>query len=319
MNQIKLYEPKRSFLSRIFNHQTYLQMPTLNVVIHPAELEKSRVEVDATLIDIVKNPMDDHLVTDKPYYQPVQNEVELFSVANKEKLPFMLKGPTGCGKTRFVEYMAHQLEKPLITVSCQEDLSASDLVGRFHLNQQGSYWQDGPLTKAARHGGICYLDEIVEARNDAMVLIHSLTDHRRVLPIDKTGETIKAHPDFMLVISYNPHYQSALKEMKQSTRQRFIAKDFDYPGRELEEKIIADESGVSKQVAEGLVNLGGKIRSMKGTKLSEGASTRLLSYAARLMNSGMDKYHAIESAIASPLTDEEDVKSIIMTLARDTI
>ncbi len=294
--------------------------PNITVYVNDKKQDDVKVVVDEK-DKSEKSPKEksiqEYLITKEPVYFSQNGEVNLFAKAYEKRLPVSLKGPTGCGKTRFVEYMAYILQKPLITVSCQEDLSAADLVGRIMLNEKGTYWQDGPLTKAVREGGICYLDEVVEARNDVMVLIHSLTDHRRILPIDKTGETIKAHEDFQLVVSYNPHYQSALKEMKQSTRQRFVAMDFTYPEPDLETKIVSQEANINKKNAESLVTLANMLRSMKNKGLAEGASTRLLIYAGNLMNSGVSKYNAIEAGIASPLTDEPDMYKQIMDLAKE--
>jgi len=309
---------KKSLWKKLFTvdeHNIYLK-PTINVTVNGEPQSDIKVEIEGSLEEKI-DPMSNYRIKTEPYYASQNGEAKLFKTAFEQKLPFMLKGPTGCGKTRFVEHMAYKLDKPLVTVSCQEDLSASDLTGRIMLNQSGTYWQDGPLALAARHGGVCYLDEVVEARNDVMVLIHSLTDHRRILPIDKTGEVIKAHNDFMLVVSYNPTYQSALKSMKESTRQRFLALDFDYPNRDLEIDIVENESYVSKSDAAKLVDFGRCIRKMKDKGLKEGASTRLLIYAGQLIHSGVEKYRAIESAIASPLTDEPDIYKSIMDLAKD--
>ena len=201
-------------------------------------------------------------ISEEPYYRPVANEVELFEAAYSARMPVNLKGPTGCGKTRFVEYMAWKLGKPLITVACNEDMTASDLIGRFLLDKDGTKWHDGPLTTAARIGAICYLDEVVEARQDTTVVIHPLTDHRRTLPLDKKGELIHAHPDFQLVISYNPGYQSLMKDLKQSTKQRFGALDFDYPNAEIETEIVATEGGVDTATAEKLVQIAYRARNL---------------------------------------------------------
>ncbi len=294
--------------------------PKITVYVNDKEQDDVRVEVANSEIGVEEESLDDQLesyrIAKEPFYLSLDGEKDLFRTAYEQKLPVMLKGPTGCGKTRFVEHMAYQLKKPLITVNCQEDLSATDLCGRLLINEQGTYWQDGPLAKAARHGGICYLDEIVEARNDAMVLIHSLTDHRRILPIDKTGEVIEASDDFMLVVSYNPDYQSALKNMKQSTRQRFVGMDFDYPCRDSEIKVVQKESGVDEQTASKLVALGSDVRAMKNQGLEEGAGTRLLTYAGKLIASGVDEYKAVDTAIAKPITDERDLLSSIQNLAR---
>jgi nitric oxide reductase NorQ protein len=215
------------------------------------------------------------------------DEVELYEAAYSVRMPIMLKGPTGCGKTRFVEYMAWKLNKPLITVACNEDMTASDLVGRFLLDANGTHWQDGPLAVAARHGAICYLDEVVEARQDTTVVIHPLTDARRVLPLEKKGELLQAHPDFQIVISYNPGYQSLMKDLKQSTKQRFGALDFSYPEHEIEAEIVAHESGVGLDVAKKLVHIGERARNLKGHGLDEGLSTRMLIYAGSLIAQGV--------------------------------
>jgi len=229
-------------------------------------------------------------VSDAPYYLPLANEVEIFQAAYAQRLPLLLKGPTGCGKTRFVEYMSWLIgsqrnsEQDLITVACQEDLTAADLVGRFLLIDGETRWSDGPLTRAARNGAICYLDEVVEARKDTTVIIHALTDHRRLLPIDRTGELLQAHDDFLLLISYNPGYQSALKDLKPSTRQRFVSIEFDYPNREREAQIIMSESGADADLADRLSVIGEKIRNLKEHGFEEGVSTRLLVYAASLVH-----------------------------------
>jgi len=209
--------------------------------------------------------LEQYRVLEQPYYSPSGNEVEHFKQAYAHRIPLILKGPTGCGKTRFIEHMAFVLERPLVTVSCNEDMSASDLIGRFLLDPQGTFWHDGPLTQAVRYGGICYLDEIVEARQDTTVVIHSLTDDRRILPLDKKGELLHAHPDFHLVVSYNPGYQSNSKDMKASTRQRFAAIDFDYPVVELEVGILVHETGISPDIASVLVSIGQQTRLLKIT------------------------------------------------------
>lgn len=222
----------------------------------------------------------DYLITDEPYYHATGREVAHFEAAYADRMPIMLKGPTGCGKTRFVEHMAWRLNKPLVSVACHEDMTASDLVGRYLLDADGTVWHDGPLTLAVRHGAICYLDEIVEARQDTTVVIHSLTDDRRMLPLEKKNEVLKAHPDFQMVISYNPGYQSVLKDLKESTKQRFGAVDFGYPAPDVEASIIAHESGVDEQIATTLVKLAEKSRNLKGHGLDEGASTRMLIHVA---------------------------------------
>lgn len=247
----------------------------------------------------------------QPFYQAIANEVELYQAAYHNRLPVMIKGPTGCGKSRFVEYMAWKLGKPLITVACNEDMTASDLVGRYLLDANGTRWLDGPLTTAARLGAICYLDEIVEARQDTTVVIHPLTDHRRTLPLDKKGELVQAHPDFQLVISYNPGYQSLMKDLKQSTKQRFVAFDFDYPSAELEIKIVQHESGVDADTAAKLVKIAHTARNLKGHGLDEGISTRLLVYAGRLIKDGVNAQDACRMALVSSITDDADIRSTL--------
>jgi nitric oxide reductase NorQ protein len=247
----------------------------------------------------------------EPYYQPQGNEVALFEAAYRNRLPVMVKGPTGCGKSRFVEHMAWKLGKPLITVACNEDLTASDLVGRYLLEANGTRWLDGPLTTAARIGAICYLDEIVEARQDTTVVIHPLTDHRRTLPLDKKGELIQAHPDFQLVISYNPGYQSLMKDLKQSTKQRFTAFDFDYPDAVLETTILARETGLDEALAGKLVKIGQTARNLKGHGLDEGISTRLLVYAATLIKDGVNPVEACQMSLVRPITDDADIRETL--------
>ena len=255
--------------------------------------------------------LQDYLVTIQPYYQPLHDEVALFSAAYESRMPVMLKGPTGCGKTRFVEHMAWRLGKPLITVACHEDMTASDLVGRYLLDAEGTVWHDGPLTLAVRHGAICYLDEVVEARQDTSVVIHPLTDDRRVLPLDKKNEVVKAHPDFQLVISYNPGYQSVLKDLKESTKQRFAALDFTYPDPKVESEIVAHEASIDTADAQLLVKIGMQSRNLKGHGLDEGASTRMLIQAGRLMNSGISLEQACRSTIVLPITDDPDLRSAL--------
>ena len=266
----------------------------------------------------------------EPYYLPIHNEIEMFSAAFEERIPVLLKGPTGCGKTRFVEYMAWRLGRPLtlnrerqglaspegdfdqalpiITVACHEDLTASDLVGRYLLEGETTRWIDGPLTRAVKAGAICYLDEVVEARKDTTVLIHPLTDYRRLLPIEKRSQVLEAADGFLLVISYNPGYQSALKDLKHSTRQRFISIEFDYPPREQEAEIIAHESGVNDRVANDLAKLGEKVRNLREHGLAEGVSTRLLIYAGKLMNKGIPARSACQSSVVWSLTDDLEVQ-----------
>jgi len=247
------------------------------------------------------------LIESEPFYAPHGKEVPIFEAAWHNQLPVLLKGPTGCGKTRFMEYMAWRLKRPLVTVSCHDDLTAADLVGRYLIVGGETRWIDGPLTRAIRTGALCYLDEIVEARKDATVVIHPLTDDRRQLPIEKTGEVLNASAQFCLAISYNPGYQSVLKDLKQSTRQRFVAIDFNYPGEELERDIVIRESGIDADTAARLVRYAGMTRNLKGNGLEEGASTRLLVHAAKLMASGIEPQTACRSAIAESLTDEPDM------------
>lgn len=256
-------------------------------------------------------------MTDAPYYLRTGNEIDLFDAAYAARLPIMLKGPTGCGKTRFVEFMAHRLVRPLITVACHEDLFASDLLGRYLLHQDETVWVDGPLTRAVRTGAICYLDEIVEARKDTTVVIHPLSDNRRTLTIDKKGETVKAHPDFLLVISYNPGYQSVLKDLKQSTRQRFVSIAFQYPEPDQEAEIVSKEGGVDLETARKLVSLAGRIRNIREHGLAEGASTRLLIYAAQLMEKGVQAMDACRAAVCLPLTDDARVQETFLELIGD--
>ncbi len=248
------------------------------------------------------------------YYLPQGNEVELFEASASMNLPVLIKGPTGCGKTRFIEHMGEKLNREVYTVVCHDDLSASDLVGRHLINENGTYWQDGPLTKAVRNGGICYLDEIIEARKDTTVVLHSLADYRRVLPIDRTGEVIEAHPDFMLVVSYNPGYQNVLKGMKPSTKQRFISLSFDYPKAEIEKEIVIKESGVAEEIAQKLVNIAGEIRQLTDTDIQEAVSTRLLIYAGKLITKGFDPYQACMHSIVESLSDEADVLDVLEKL-----
>ncbi|WJR80833.1 CbbQ/NirQ/NorQ/GpvN family protein [Bradyrhizobium sp. NP1] len=264
---------------------------------------------DATLL------LDQYRIVEEPYYRPIGEEITLFSAAYASRMPVMLKGPTGCGKTRFIEYMAWRLGRPLILVACHEDMTAADLVGRWLLDPQGTVWNDGPLTTAVRFGAICYLDEIVEARQDTTVVIHPLTDDRRVLALEKRGELIHAHSDFQLVISYNPGYQSAIKDLKESTKQRFAALDFDYPDNAVEAEIVAREACIDRAVADMLVAIGMHSRNLKGQGLDEGASTRMLINAGRLIGGGIDLNHACEASIVIPLTDDADIRNAL----RDTI
>ena len=250
-------------------------------------------------------------ICEEPYYEALAGEVGLMEAACAQRLPVMLKGPTGCGKTRFVEHVAWRLARPLITVACHEDLTAADLVGRFLLNEAGTLWQDGPLTLAVRHGAICYLDEIVEARQDTTVVIHPLGDTRRVLPLDRKGELVQAHPDFQLMISYNPGYQNSVKDLKESTKQRFVAIDFAYPSPAVEAAIIVREGRVEEPIARALVQIGACSRRLRGHGLDEGASTRMLIHAARLLAAGVAMREAIRAAILLPITDDEDMRAAL--------
>ena len=249
-----------------------------------------------------------------PYYHQIGKEVEVFEQAYKNKIPFLLKGPTGTGKSRFIEYMAHKLNKRLITISCHEETSSTDLIGRYIITGAETLWMDGPLTKAIKEGAIIYLDEIAEARPDVIVAVHSLTDHRRELFIDKLGETIKAHTDFMLVASFNPGYQKGFKELKPSTRQRFIATAFAYPEAKIEVDILVNETGVEASIAKKLVNIATKIRNLTELGLAETVSTRLLVDAAKLIHSGLPKRLSVEVAIVEPLTDDLEVVEALKDL-----
>ena len=282
------------------------------------------VEAAASLV------LEEYIAREEPYYLPVGDEVAVFEAAYRQKIPVLLKGPTGCGKTRFVESMAWRLGqplavvkdkdkaardqggnhigRPLVTVACHEDLTASDLVGRYLLEGDSTRWIDGPLTRAVRGGAICYLDEIVEARKDTTVLIHPLTDHRRILPIEKRAQILEADPGFLLVISYNPGYQSALKDLKHSTRQRFVSLEFTYPSRELETQIVAHEAGLDHQTANDLAKLGEKVRNLTEHGLQEGVSTRLLIYAGKLIQEGIPPRRACQVAVVWALTDDADVQ-----------
>ncbi|WP_371227268.1 CbbQ/NirQ/NorQ/GpvN family protein [Roseovarius sp. 2305UL8-3] len=249
-----------------------------------------------------------------PFYLAQGDECALFQAASDNDLPVLLKGPTGCGKTRFVSHMAARLNRPLYTVACHDDLSASDLIGRYLLKGGETVWVDGPLTRAVREGAICYLDEVVEARKDVTVVLHPLTDDRRILPIDRTGEELEAAPGFMLVASYNPGYQNILKTLKPSTRQRFVAMEFDFPNPDLETQIVVQESGLEADRCKALVRLAGKLRALKGQDLEEGVSTRLVIYAATLIATGMPVERAVEAAMIAPLTDDEDIKRGLLDL-----
>lgn len=258
---------------------------------------------------------EEYQITREPFYAQQGNEIELFESAYKNRIPVLLKGPTGCGKSRFMEHMAWRLQRLLVTVACHDDLTASDLVGRYLIVGGETRWVDGPLTRAVRIGGICYLDEIVEARKDTTVVIHPLADDRRVLPIEKTGELLHASDDFNLTISYNPGYQSVLKDLKQSTRQRFLSLDFEYPSESLEQSIIVHESGVDSTNAEKLVRFAAMTRNLKGSGLEEGASTRLLVHAAKLIVFGIDPLDACNVSISQTLTDDPEILTAIREMA----
>lgn len=261
--------------------------------------------------DVIQAPGDG----DAPFYLPQGNEEEIFRAAYSRRLPVMLKGPTGCGKTRFLEYAAHTLGRPLVTVSCHEDLTSSDLVGRFLLEGEQTVWQDGPLTRAVKEGAICYLDEIVEARTDTTVVIHPLTDHRRQLPLDKKSQVIDAHEDFMLVISYNPGYQTVLKDLKPSTKQRFVAMTFEYPSEDVERQIVAKESGgMDSGLLERLVAAGRRARTLKDHGLEEATSTRALVYAGQLIGAGLDPVEACRAAMVDPVTDDPELVEALMEI-----
>jgi len=249
-----------------------------------------------------------------PFYLPQGDECDIFRAAYRNHMPLLLKGPTGCGKTRFVTHMAATLGRRLYTVACHDDLSAADLIGRYLLKGGETDWVDGPLTRAVREGGICYLDEVVEARKDVTVVLHPLTDDRRILPIERTGELLEAGPEFMLVASYNPGYQNILKTLKPSTRQRFLAIEFDFPSPERETDIIVSESGLSKEKVAVLVRLAGKLRALKGQDIEEGVSTRLLVYCASLIRDGMPIEQAVKAALIEPLSDDADVKQGLLDL-----
>ncbi len=259
--------------------------------------------------------MSDHNL---PFYEPSGNEIALFEHAFHQRLPLLIKGPTGCGKTRFVAHMAARLKLPLYTVACHDDLTAADLVGRHLISGSGTYWNDGPLTRAVREGGICYLDEIVEARKDTTVVLHPLADDRRILPIDRTGETLEAPANFMLVVSYNPGYQNLLKGLKPSTRQRFVSMRFDFPSAERERSIVIGETGCDADLATRLVGIAKSFRALKDRDLEEVASTRLLVYAATLIKSGMDVTAACRAALVESLTDDEETIDALMEIVNAT-
>jgi nitric oxide reductase NorQ protein len=251
--------------------------------------------------------LDDYRIAAEPYYRPAGGEIALYEHAYAHRMPLILKGPTGCGKTRFVEHMAWRLQRPLVTLACNEDMTASDLVGRYLLDAHGTAWHDGPLTLAVRHGAICYLDEVVEARQDTTVVIHPLTDARRILPLDKKGEVVHAHPDFQLVVSYNPGYQSSTKDMKPSTRQRFAALEFDFPEAMVEAEIVAHEAQIAPALAAKLVGIAQRSRALKTRGLDEGVSTRMLIYAGILIRDGVDPRDSCDMTMTRALTDDPDM------------
>jgi len=270
----------------------------------------------AIMNDIAKSlKPEECFITEEPYYEPIGSEIDIFLAAYQQQIPVLLKGPTGCGKTRFMEHMAWRLKKALITVSCHDDLTASDLVGRFLISGGETKWIDGPLARSVRNGAICYLDEIVEARKDTTVVIHPLADDRRVLPMEKVGEVLEATADFCLAISYNPGYQSVLKDLKQSTRQRFVALEFDYPSIELETRIIKTEANIEQPLAERLVKFAHMTRNLKGSGLEEGASTRLLVHAGKLISAGISPVDACHTSIAQALTDDCEMLAAINELS----
>ena len=259
----------------------------------------------------------------EPYYLATADEVELFTAAYEQRIPVLLKGPTGCGKTRFVEHMAWRLaqgrdsggERPLVTVTCHDDMTASDLVGRYLLSADGTTWLDGPLTQAVRSGAVCYLDEIVEARKHTTVILHALTDHRRMLPIERLGTTVAAHPDFLLVVSYNPGYQATVKDLKPSTRQRFLAIEFEYPKVDLEAQIIAHESGIDDETARQLAFLGDRLRNLDEAEIIDGPSTRLLVYVGALVRKGVPALRACDVALVQSVSDDHEVQDAIRQVA----
>lgn len=259
-----------------------------------------------------------YIVKDEPYYMPSSDEIEIFNIAFEENIPVLLKGPTGCGKTRFMEYMSWYHQRPLITVSCHDDLSTSDLVGRYLINDNSTIWHDGPLTTAVRNGCICYLDEIVEARKDTTVVIHPLCDDRRILPIEKLGQLLPAPPEFCLTLSYNPGYQSAVKDLKPSTRQRFISIDFNYPADNVETVIVHEESKLPLAQCEHLVKLANMTRNLVGNGLEEGASTRLLVHTAKLIYRGFNPNIACKCGIANSITDDDEMKQLLFEMI-DTV
>jgi nitric oxide reductase NorQ protein len=254
-------------------------------------------------------------VLQAPFYLPADDEVELFQAAYEQRIPVLLKGPTGCGKTRFVEYMAWRLAHDLVTVTCHDDMTASDLVGRYLLSADGTEWLDGPLTQAVRSGALCYLDEVVEARKDTTVILHALTDHRRMLPVERLGATVPAHPDFLLVVSYNPGYQATVKDLKPSTRQRFMAIEFSYPDPGPEAAIIAHESGIDPDTAESLAFLGDRLRNLDDADLIDGPSTRLLIYVGALIRKGVAPLRACEVALVQAISDDRDVQDAVRRVA----
>ena len=259
--------------------------------------------------------IEENFFTDEPYYEAFGDEIVLFEAAYANQLAILIKGPTGCGKTRFMEYMAWRLKKPLITVACHDDLTTADLVGRYLLKGGATVWVDGPLTRAVRSGCLCYLDEIVEARKDTTVILHPVCDDRRILPIEKLGEIVPAKEGFCIIVSYNPGYQSVLKDLKQSTRQRFVSLEFDYPSSEAEEKIVCRESNVPPNIARSLVKFAALTRNLKGNGITEGASTRLLVHAGKLIQSGIDPQVAVKSTISEVLTDEPEMLRSIHELS----
>jgi nitric oxide reductase NorQ protein len=259
---------------------------------------------------------EEYRIEKQPFYLKMGNEVEVFTRAYENQLPVLLKGPTGCGKTRFMEYMAWRLKRPLITVACHDDLTAGDLVGRYIIKGSDTLWVDGPLTRAVKSGGLCYLDEIVEARKDTTVVIHPLADDRRILPIEKRGEVLESPREFMLIISFNPGYQSVMKDLKPSTRQRFVSLEFNFPGEDAEVEIVVKESGVDEKLARGLVRLGAMTRNLTEKGLDEGASTRLLIHAGKLIKAGIPPMEACAVTIKNTLSDDEEMLASIEEMVK---
>ncbi len=292
-------------ISRIFRpagHTKWRGSKVKSEEVHPLRVSKEKA-------------IEDYYITREPFYLPIGDEIQIFETVYDLRLPIMLKGPTGCGKTRFLEHMSWKLSLPLVTIACHEDLTASDLVGRYLLKGEQTVWSDGPLSLAVKHGAICYLDEVVEARKDTTVVIHPLTDDRRILPQEKRGLLLEAHPNFLMVISYNPGYQSIMKDLKHSTRQRFTAIEISNPPAEKEKTIIMTEAGVDEDTAGRLVRLGEMVRNLRQHGLEEGLSTRLLIYAGKLISKGIKPSIACETAATRPMTDDPEMQTAIAEIA----